>query len=764
MVAQRAGRMGLAFVMIAFCCTHASMRINFCKPESKRDRDIAKLRESIASKNDIWRPIEWKKRNFFLTTFIVSFFMLFCVEFSFWGGFGDVYLPWAFFALRVLGVYLETFIEIQLQELLLGVPLVTTISLIQGLVSLGSDDFFQFLIAYCLDVAMLVWERVYLDYMIDVSTVWIKNFITFTAENLRKMVPAYMRRKAGMADPVAIEASRREIDGVAVEDEGADSVEPILIHVTAVSSDTVLSFYFPYVIFLLMQYRTQITLPSAYGIKQGDMVVYLWFQVILIPFQCVTDIFIYSANELFWGWKIYEYLVYSRYRFLQRETRWKGLEDSLDECIEESYRTADQMCFSSQFYLMVTIHTNGMLYAVFAFVTMLRAPAPATDGIYVMFGDFAMFAMFGAIFFGYLLMTWIALRLAKFFKLWKTKHENTSWHLSIQQEDELDLPGWEDVKGASHDAYMMNQRITSETFRYKFMNYNRSWLISQLPQLLTPRTLRRSRPYLINQMARIIHARRDDISDDSDAEGLRTKFGPVSLNTSSRQLIRWWLGKAKRRLELRKIVEPLIRKARGPECEQCLSRRQLQVEYEIDLEVMSNMYDERFPDEEKVDQVQWKSFWTKNQHYHTICLACSTKRKEKERKNALRGAFDDALLDDEPEQYPDWGPVYLSAASKAIILNWYRKAQRVRQGKRGVKRQKKMLTISDDEGDNAPIEWTKALEKLTPASKAIAIFWTRTARARLQSKYGKGASLSERDLDAKTPNFKSGKKSRTLRK
>lgn len=35
--------------------------------------------------------------------------------------------------------------------------------------------------------------------------------------------------------------------------------------------------------------------------------------------------------------------VYTRYRFLQRETRWKGLEDSLDECIDESMRTLDQV-------------------------------------------------------------------------------------------------------------------------------------------------------------------------------------------------------------------------------------------------------------------------------------------------------------------------------------------------------------------------------------------------------------------------------------
>jgi hypothetical protein len=99
------------------------------------------------------------------------------------------------------------------------------------------------------------------------------------------------------------------------------------------------------------------------------------------------------------------------------------------------------------------------------------------------------------------------------------------------------------IKGASHDTYLMNQRITSDTFRYKFLNYNRSWLISQLPQLLTPRTLRRSRPYLLNQLARVIDNRRNDISDDSEND--KKKFGPVALTASSRSIVRWWLEKAR---------------------------------------------------------------------------------------------------------------------------------------------------------------------------------------------------------------------------
>ena len=143
-----------------------------------------------------------------------------------------------------------------------------------------------------------------------------------------------------------------------------------------------------------------------------------------------------------------------------------------------------------------------------------------------------------------------------------------------------------------------------------------------------------------------------------------------------------------------------------------------------------------------------------------------TYQLETERKNALKGAFDDALLNDAQEEYPDWGPVYLSAASKAILLNWYRKAQRVRQGKKGIKRKKKVLAISDDEGDSIPIEWTKQLERMTPATKAIAIRWSRTARSNLLKRQGKGESLTEGDLDeeGRPQMFKSGKKSQLMRK
>ncbi len=75
--------------------------------------------------------------------------------------------------------------------------------------------------------------------------------------------------------------------------------------------------------------------------------------------------------------------------------------------------------------------------------------------------------------------------------------------------------------------------------------------------------------------------------------------------------------------------------------------------------------------------------------------------------------------DDKQEEYPDWGPIFLSAASKAILLFWYRKAQRLRASKKGKKREKVLKSISDDEGEDHTAEWTKKIGSLSASTRAI---------------------------------------------
>ena len=517
----------------------------------------------------------------------------------------------------------------------------------------------------------------------------------------------------------------------------------------------------------------QTGITQLYSIKESNLIIYLSFHCVMCFFRPIFAAMSLSQMELYHGWKVYEYLVYSRYRFLQREVRWKGMEDSLDECIEDDLRKMDQMCFSSQYFTMLTVQFTGITFIVQAFEIYFRFGPGGNTGPNVgsPFSDSAFPLMALWMMAVYCILQYLCIQFAIQFKLWAIKHENTKWHGDKDDDDDMDLPDWDDIKGASHDAYLMNQRITSDTFRFKFLNYNRAWLIQQLPSLLTPRTLRRSRPYLINQLARVIGNRRQDISDDSEDDA--PKFGKVALTAPSRSLIRWWLAKARRRMRLRQIVEPLISKARGPECERCLSRKQLQVECEIDLDEMARRYDEVYPGDEEVDQIQWKNFWQQNQRHHTICLKCITDRREGAARRALDGAMDDAVYDAKPEEYPDFGPVYVSAASKAIMLNWYNKAKKVRDQKTGkrkgpARKEKVIKGVSDDEGDDVPIPWKKERLEVSDATAAIAIKWQRTARARLQKRRGKGGGArDERDDGDDAPDakpFRSGQKSKMVRK
>jgi hypothetical protein len=762
----RSGRIGAVFAIVGICCLNCGNGMFFPRPETKRARDLARRRIGLAEKDFLWTPIRWQKANMMVTAIFFGIFWVQMVELSF-GDYFDANVYFIIVLMEIFSVFFELALQYQLQDDLLVSPIISAYVFITQLVTFGSPDFVQFLLAFFVGFAMQVTWRLYYDQYIEYIFSVIGNIIEGLTKLILWIIPKYLHKNkfvAWMDSHIEKkDFSKREVEGIVDTGDNSESVEPILASYNTYCQDAAVMWYMPFFVYIFMQYRNQIGIPGIYGIRQSDMMIYMVFQICVLFFQPICDALNLLSMELYQGWKIFDYLVYSRYRFLQRETRWKGLEDSLDECIEEPLRKLDQMCFSSQYYMMVVMEMNGVIYIVFAIEIWLRTfYSPFTD---TAFATLTMFLVFS-----YIMLEWLTIKLAFHLKVWKIKHENTSWHILQKEEDDLDIPDWEDLKGASHEAYLMNQRITSETFRYKFLNYNRTWLINQLPQLLTPRTMRRSRPYLINQFSRIINARREDISDDSEADGIKG-FGPVALTAPSRNIIRWWLGKARRRLRLKTIVEPLIRRARGAECEQCLSRKKLQIEYEIDVDTMADMYDRSYPGDEEVDQVQWKTFWMNNQRYHTICLACLTKRKEIVTRAALAGVMDLSMYDDEQEEYPEWGPVYLSAASKAILLNWYRKAQRVRAGKKGakVRRDKIVKEVSDDEGDEKEATFTKNFVPPSASTVAIAIKWVRTARARIQKKRGKGASLKEADLAKEedysvTERFRSGNKSKRNRK
>jgi len=343
-------------------------------------------------------------------------------------------------------------------------------------------------------------------------------------------------------------------------------------------------------------------------------------------------------------------------------------------------------------------------------------------------------------------------------------------------DDDMGAPRWDEldkIKGASHEAYLMNQKITSETFRHKFLDYNRPWLVAQLPNILTPRTLRRSRPYLTAQLTKILGSVNPDVSSDDEEDDSRPRFGPVTLTNASRNIIRLWLAQARRRRTLRAAVQPLINRARKVECEQCLSRKQLQVELLTPIDKLGDAFEQEHPSEE-FDQVAWKNYFQKHAVLRTLCLPCVQKHRDEQKVGGSdfaargapgrrRGVGGPGDYEGGPGAAPDrptiFGPVVLSAASKAIMLHWLHRAQESAR-KRGVILGIRAADISDDDDDDDKFDNASAFAghrlNLSPASVAIMRRWLILGRERMAAD-GRGPNsatlVKKRKKKAKAKNI-----------
>uniref|UniRef100_H3HAZ3 TNFR-Cys domain-containing protein n=1 Tax=Phytophthora ramorum TaxID=164328 RepID=H3HAZ3_PHYRM len=646
----RKGRVGLCFLVFGLYLVVLGTRIFLPKPIAISEKVMAEQNDQDALERSIWWPTQWKRANMIFASIMLGLFLVLMLEFSFWSSFGN-YMFYVIVAQEIVNAIMEAWIESQLKEALLMAPLVSALNLIGGIMTFGATDFGDFVFGSTLDFGMMLLMRVYVETVIEAVTDFVKE------------VASYCWGKVKIVGRAAVDGKEKKKE----------------------------------------KEKEKVMLPILYNIREKDMEIYLWYSLIILFFQLVTEVFVLNVVEIFQGWKLYDYLVYCRYRFLQREQRWKGLEPNLDECIDEGLRTLDQMCFSSQFFMMSTVHITGIVFFVVGIEIIARAS-------YNLFGDPAMPLLLAFILAASTFVKSLVLFLAVKFEVWKIKHENTAWLAPPDEDDEFGVPRWDElekIKGASHEAYLMNQRITSDTFRNKFLTYNRSWLVNQLPSILTPRTLRRARPYLLAQFAKILDSLNPQVSDDDEEDDGRPRFGPVTLSAPSRTIIRLWLARARRILRLKTVVQPLIQQARKSECEMCLSRRQLQVEMAIPIEVLGDKFESQTLSEE-FDAAAWKDFFAKHQKFKTLCLNCIVHLKTTGQLGDLRGLGDGGPGGDGMGGDGGWGAAPLNAASYALLQKWYQETMQHQ------------------------FEWTRQPVALNAASTALARKWLIAARLKLR--------------------------------
>ena len=736
----RCGRVASALLCIGLYLVLVGCRIFVPNRVSKKELEVQTAHnKELAEKTQIWIPTTWKRFNLVFWSIVMIIICWAIIEFTF----SDIYdfSPLVFIALAAIGgTVLEYAMAPRLQEALLMAPPNTLYVMTTALITMGTGKLDEFLLGYLLEFFIALAIRVYLstiignvlDFCVDkfmAGRIWLQRKL-----KLKERTDFELEKERG--EKLEEARQQREVDVGG----GTDTVEPILGDYSGYANDLTMLLISPVVYVFLIMMREELILPKQYEIKESDMVYFLMFSVIMLFMQTLADIFVHNVLELFMGWKILDYLVYASYRFNQREKRWKGYEDGLDECIEESLRTLDQMCFSSQFYFMHAIYTMGLVIIMFAVLSLVHKEVNLFDDpMTLLIWVFLMLIMWS----GQKLLVWLALKCG----VWRLKHADTQWHAARGDDDEGDfgIPGWDELEAlqhASHEAYILNQKITSETFRHKFLDYNRAWLVAQLPNILTPRTKHRSRPYLIQQLDKVLGKINPEITSDTSGDEKHMTFPPVTLSTTSATIARLWLSQARRRRLFRSVVQPIIERARRPECENCLSKRNLQVELVIPIEVLGDRFEKAYPDMVEFDKVAWKEFFQKHETFRTICLDCIEKRTQEEKLKRMGEEVPtlDKVLDEEDR--PMFPKPQLTDAAKRMLKTWLANARKrlvkshplnVMIDQLGLKPE-----VSDDDSDDdlLNLKLTRKPLAINAASAAIARLWLQKAKARVEQRKG----------------------------
>jgi hypothetical protein len=215
------------------------------------------------------------------------------------------------------------------------------------------------------------------------------------------------------------------------------------------------------------------------------------------------------------------------------------------------------------------------------------------------------------------------------------------------------------VGGVLFTAPVPNSILNSQGVRNKFLEYNSTWVLENLPLLLTPRSVEKHRQVLDEHYAAIFEAAKADpneISSDSesDSEEKHRVVKPVHLSLQAVSIARFWLTRARRLRQLQHFVAGIVLNRRQPACRECGSTALLQVEQLIPFHSIVLRFEKArirgFPDMD-ADFLrlqladQWRYFFSVHQRFQTRCTECI------ERSRAANERLGGGVSDDDESEF-----------------------------------------------------------------------------------------------------------------
>eukprot|EP00599_Poterioochromonas_sp_BG-1_P003191 CAMPEP_0173133270 /NCGR_PEP_ID=MMETSP1105-20130129/630_1 /TAXON_ID=2985 /ORGANISM="Ochromonas sp., Strain BG-1" /LENGTH=1788 /DNA_ID=CAMNT_0014044913 /DNA_START=1672 /DNA_END=7038 /DNA_ORIENTATION=+ len=724
--------------------------------------------------SESWKPWIWNRAAIVFLSLFVQFCLIVQIEFSYSTPFSN--LVYQFIVIfQEIYQFLDIFIFGEIcPDTLYKVPMNIAINVISNMTTMGAPNFTQFLLSNLASLFLTYANRLYFNPLVeDLQSLW---------PRWKMMI---QRRLRGNKRLTREEKAREELEWRRVNEEielSSEGIEPVLGALTDYTVDCAGMLVSPIASYVLFMFYHENQIAPLYNILENQIGYYIMYSAFIIPFTYMSDTFLHNCQELIHGWKVYDYLSYQRYRFSVREYRWMLRNPVVDESISEEFQTVDLLCFSSQYYFLITMFSFGMVMMSYNIEAFLRQE-------YNIFGDPCFLLMFVWVFLTGEGMLWVYARLAdvkvKRFNwrgLWATKQiegtvdDDIAAKLAIGEGKQADL----------EQERLELQALNSERFRHRFLERNRPWILQHLVELLTPRSLEQPGPdgrpaieYVRDIYAELMQmgeglrkpGDRGDISSDEedDLEAIRRNWPRDPVRGASLAIARMWLAKARKRRAFGKLVRGIIDQNKKTSCEICgrtpeknnvklqayLARNGVPDITAID-ELIGGFEDQYGKDE--TEPQLWKAYFRAHAQYCTRCSVCEDGLAQERLLKAgrepgpTRETRPQDISSDEEDDLKDFEPIVVTRTSPEgrMMSKWLVAARRKLGGtfprpdarKQMEKYAQKLRELKMKKARDAGMEAPKLPGDEEPesvavsaATKALAVRWIRLARDHMDSKF-----------------------------
>ena len=526
-------------------------------------------------------------------------------------------------------------------------PLLVSIQMAEMLVTVGARNFTEFSLCYLLEVGLNCAQRLFLYPFVKAVITLSPRWKLMAAEKLGRARGLTREERADW------ETKYRKVnEEIELRMEGAD---PLLDSLAFYSVEKTGSIVLPIMCFLLMLVYHESEMGLRYNIDQHELLYYAMFSMCMIPWMSLVDACILGSQELLYGWRVYDYFSYQRWRFSNRSRKW-NLTSTVDESVSPSLQGFDLLCFSSQHYFILSIIALGFGTSMLGVTICLRQR-------YNLLGDPVFLVIVPVV----VVCCEAIAAVCNFVS--NTTVDAVSWN-GIWKVSQLQ-GAMDDVvasrlavgEGRQEDLEQERQELealNSDAFRHKFIEKNTPWILQHLFDLITPQILDDPGPdgrplveYIRETYSNLMRTgqgtqridERSDISTDAseeDEDGRRDwdRAPPEGTNLTMAQR---WLHSARKRMQFSKSIESLVEKKKLEHCSSCsvswnsckfLTAGLANASGEYDpysIDYLIRHFESSYSDEE-TDLTLWKSFFRNQARYATICNVCLDKVEQKARK------------------------------------------------------------------------------------------------------------------------------------